>query len=1358
MKSEVTDERGRGRQTEAVTTPKASATRQFAGLVFTRVDPDKLVELKGILDEVGEQTIALMRGQPAVGALVPFDRLRAIHYARFVLLEHDTERGPQLAFGTDYDGPEGEDDCSESRALRFHLDELEREAGPGLQRIFSCCVGYEPGKLRAFLTENRLPAATFYTGSSGRSVNQIRWEAELRRRVDAVLDSGRFSDLPPEVVRERVIRELAQKYPEYASTPGELKLPEFPPQPNLEGKVTALKVKVGLLVLLVLLLVATGVWWRLPGPELHDAWTFWSPTVRLGVAGVAALLGVGLVAWQLYAYFRRLERTDPQFQPEYTAEAHEQFRVASADENHFLQNQLTHLVPLKPGTLRWLLIRAVFWALQVLATNLYNKGKLGGIPSIHFARWVLIPNRGVLFFSNFDSSWQSYLGDFIDQASSGLTAVWSNTVGYPRTTNLLQAGSRDASRFLAWTRYHQLPTQVWYSAYPGLSIVNVNYNTEIHRGLAPQGRTEVDATSWLFRLRAVDRDAVDELFSAERTREPSIALDNVQGIVLKGYGHMPEARYLMFRVRQTGAALREWLSKLPVTPVSQASRRVNRSDLLLNVAFTYQGLLALELDPAVCNRFATPFVQGSHDEYRARVNGDVGQSAPALWEWGSLDKPVHVLLMLFAKTKPELARYVDQYTKEAQGFGLESVVDGGLEGTTLPGRKEHFGFRDGIAQPNVEGSGGTELPENTIAAGEVLLGHKDGYGNVTHSPVSLCGFAVGYDGSYLVFRQLEQDVAAFWRYCADQRSDEAAIEVASKMVGRWPSGAPLVRHPTRDPKDPRFIDEDDFSYLANNQDNDRYGARCPFGAHIRRANPRDWQLGETPSESRELANRHRIMRRGRPYGESFAPAVAADQLIAAAKANGPGSSARRGLQFLCFNANIERQFEFVQQQWFNNSKFAGLNSDADPLLGNQRTAAEQGTDAPGFLVQSDVKRGLVARCTGMENFVKVVGSAYFFMPSLAALKLLHEGLVPHPLGGHLEAPPPDEQLHIDSLIQNLRDKMKREYRPGHTRRDAHPKMHGCVKARFVIESTLEPELRIGLFEKGGSYEAWVRFSNQDGTISPDSKPDIRGVAIKLMNVRGAKLIDGEESCLTHDFIMISHDAFVTQNVAEFDGLIQAVVAGSVPRFLLSHWRVARNLLQSLKRHSSPLAVQYFSVAPYLWGSSAVKYTLKPASDPQATIPRNPPPDYLREALKTRLKVPDRTGTDVAFSFDFMVQLRTHPDQMPIEDPGKRWSPSDSPFKKVATLQILVQDFDTPEQQRFGESLSFNPWRCLPAHRPLGGINRARRQVYKALAAFRHDRNAEPRQEPSDWTVPTESLRFREAREDAPVSVPPPSDE
>ena len=1317
------------------TAPKSTATRQFAGLVFARVEPGKLGTLRDLLQQVGQETIDLMRGEPPADPIVPFRQLGSIHYARFVLHDQDPKVGPWLAFSTDYDGPEGEDACSEGRALRFHLDELVREAGPGLTRIFSCCEGFR-GDLRDFMKGNRVKASTFYVGSSGRSRHQIEWEAELRRRVDGILDQNDWRHTAPEAVREAVIQQLAAKYPEYCDAAGKLDLPYFPAQPNLEGKIAALQWFGRALVAGLLALAVTAAWTWLPLPSWALESSLFAVVVRGFVAGVVGIAALGLPVLLLARRFRKAELSDPQFQPKFSEATHEHFRVASADENRFLQNQLTHLVPIKPGPLRWVLIRLVFSALQLLATNRYNKGKLGGIPSIHFARWALIPNRGVLFFSNFDSSWQSYLGDFIDQASSGLTAVWSNTVGYPRTTWLVEAGSRDASRFLAWTRHHQLPSQVWYAAYPGLSIVNVNSNTEIHRGLTRDGRGEVDAVNWLFRLRAVDRLSTDQLFSEEHTREAPLALDRIQGIILKGYGHMEQARYLMFRVREPRPELRAWLSRLPVTSAAAGTRTMSPPEPLLNVAFTHQGMLALELDPALCARFSTPFVQGAGDEYRARVNGDVGESAPDKWDWGSPRKPVHVLLMIFAKTKDSLAGFVERYTSEAADCGLDLVAS--LEGTTLEGRKEHFGFRDGIAQPTVEGCGDGEPGENTIAAGEVLLGHRDGYGNVAHSPESSCGFAFGYDGSYLVFRQLEQDVPAFWRYCADNRSDEegieAGIEVASKMVGRWPSGAPLVRHPRKDPKDARYVDEDDFSYLANNADNDRYGARCPFGSHIRRANPRDWQLGESPEESRKLANLHRIVRRGRPYGPALVKSMSTPEMIRAAKlANGAEDAPKRGLQFLCFNASIDRQFEFIQQQWCNNPKFAGLNSDADPVLGNRRLPAELGTDPASFALQTDVKTGLSRRCTELQNFVRVVGAAYFFMPSLPALKLLHQGIRPAPTV-ELEQVPPDEQLHIDNLIHNLREKMKREYMAGRTLRDAHPKMHGCVKAEFVLEENLDESLAVGLFGSAKKrYQAWVRFSNQDGTPQADAKPDIRGAAIKLLDVPGKKLLDGEEDSPTHDFILISHDAFVTRDAAEFDGLIQAVVDGKVPLFLLGHWRVAWNLFKSLKKHASPLEVRYFSVAPYLLGTRAVKYSLRPAGTTRSTIPDNPSPNYLREALKAHLSREDA-------EFDFLVQKQGDPRTMPIEDPGVAWDERDAPFEKVATLVIPKQDFDTPAQQIFGDNLSFNPWRCLPDHRPLGGISRARRQVYRALSSFRHDRNAEPRAEPVDWNLPADVIR------------------
>jgi hypothetical protein len=274
-------------------------------------------------------------------------------------------------------------------------------------------------------------------------------------------------------------------------------------------------------------------------------------------------------------------------------------------------------------------------------------------------------------------------------------------------------------------------------------------------------------------------------------------------------------------------------------------------------------------------------------------------------------------------------------------------------------------------------------------------------------------------------------------------------------------------------------------------------------------------------------------------------------------------------------------------------------------------------------------------------------------------------------------------------------------------------MHGCVRGEFSIEPNLPEELRVGIFAQHRTFPAWTRFSNASGSVEPDSKRDIRGAAIKLMSVAGPTLQSERPDDTTHDLILISEDRFLTKDVAQFDGLVAALTGGPIKMllFFLSHPRAAWNLLVGMKRFSHPLDIRYFSVAPYQLGSRAVKYSLTPHDAVNAPVPSTPSPDYLRERMVERL------GGHVA-TFDFSVQMQVDPVAMPIEDPGVRWDEGRSPFRKVATLTIPSQVFDTPERREFGDNLSFNPWRCLPEHRPLGGIGRARRQVYQALSAFR----------------------------------------
>jgi len=220
----------------------------------------------------------------------------------------------------------------------------------------------------------------------------------------------------------------------------------------------------------------------------------------------------------------------------------------------------------------------------------------------------------------------------------------------------------------------------------------------------------------------------------------------------------------------------------------------------------------------------------------------------------------------------------------------------------------------------------------------------------------------------MVVRQLEQDVAAFWSTMAEHSKSASgdvdpaqALWLASKCVGRWPSGAPLVRSPDED--DPTWSNDNGFDYRDDSQ-----GFKCPIGAHIRKANPRD-SLEPNPDQSLIATRRRRILRRGRAYGPELAKFAADD-------------GQKRGLVFICLNTNIRRQFEFIQQSWLNNEKFSGLYEDQDPIVGDQA----QGSGVTFTIPARPLRRRLV----GLERFVQVRGAEYFFLPSRSALGFLSD--------------------------------------------------------------------------------------------------------------------------------------------------------------------------------------------------------------------------------------------------------------------------------------------------------------------------------------------------------------------------------
>ena len=438
----------------------------------------------------------------------------------------------------------------------------------------------------------------------------------------------------------------------------------------------------------------------------------------------------------------------------------------------------------------------------------------------------------------------------------------------------------------------------------------------------------------------------------------TLELGDVQGLVARGYGTLNAASFLLLGL-EDGAAGRRWLASVLGSVTSGEDRPEGRA---VNVAFTSLGLLRLGLADEVLQQFSNEFVHGMTTEHRRRILGDVGDSAPEHWDWGGpTTEPVGAVLLLYARDASELAGLLEEQSRRLVEAGVE--VQRKLDTSDLDGF-EPFGFRDGISQPFVEGLSKSGPPGQTVRAGEFVLGYVNEHGHLTDEPLLE---TIGRNGSYLVFRQLEQDVRGFWRWI------DSAVEhpsqrtrLAAKMVGRWPGGAPLALSPERD--DPALAEANDFAYFHE----DRVGTGCPVGAHVRRANPRD-SLDPGPGTDKSLAinRRHRILRRGREYGQALSP----DAALAATLA----PNEERGLHFICLNANIARQFEFIQDTWLNNPKFAGLYDDSDPLVGPSEPYG--GT----FTMPSETVR---TRVTGVPRFIRVKGGAYFFLPGLQALRRL----------------------------------------------------------------------------------------------------------------------------------------------------------------------------------------------------------------------------------------------------------------------------------------------------------------------------------------------------------------------------------
>lgn len=475
--------------------------------------------------------------------------------------------------------------------------------------------------------------------------------------------------------------------------------------------------------------------------------------------------------------------------------------------------------------------------------------------------------------------------------------------------------------------------------------------------------------------------------------------DDIQALVRSGFGKLEGSRLLLVRVRPgREQQAREWLGNAAVLSVAEfdeareSKRRINR---ILQIALTAPGLMALGVPEEVMAGFPADFLAGiASDESRSKWLGDVGENSPSRWKWGRKGAEPHLLLMLYADCDD-----IDAFTAATlAGLGQSCEVLQPQLDCSEPGI-EPFGFADGVSQPRLDWDGqrtpgGTpdQLYTNWVSAGEVLLGYQDEYRLVHDRPLVPAGLPgaaglppsvddpdrrdLGRNGSYLVLRTLRQDYDAFWNWANANAGPEGAQKLAEAVVGRKMDGKPLDGLGTADITGLEDS-EDNFTY-----DLDPDGHVCPYGGHIRRANPR---VGDIPGGGRGLLHYllvtlglwgtvkddviapsrfHRLLRRGRPYGRK---------------------GSEQGLHFIALNSNITRHFEFIQNAWLMNPSFAGLSQEADPLTGNREVH-------PGGVPTDNFTRpraeGPCARYTGIPRFVTVEGGGYFFLPGLRALKYI----------------------------------------------------------------------------------------------------------------------------------------------------------------------------------------------------------------------------------------------------------------------------------------------------------------------------------------------------------------------------------
>jgi hypothetical protein len=317
-----------------------------------------------------------------------------------------------------------------------------------------------------------------------------------------------------------------------------------------------------------------------------------------------------------------------------------------------------------------------------------------------------------------------------------------------------------------------------------------------------------------------------------------------------------------------------------------------------------------------------------------------------------------------------------------------------------------------------------------------------------------------------------------------------------------------------------------------------------------------------------------------------------------------------------------------------------------------------------------------------------------------------------------EYPQPGEEQDIQDIIDSIIPHLKKTYAPGKILRQFHAKMHGFVEAVFTVDNDLPVNMQHGFLQPGKTYKAWIRFSNGNAKVTDDRKADLRGMAVKLVEVPGDMLVQDKKMPQSQDILLVNYPTLMSAQVADFKKNIEAICGGFVGMLKFginpSNWPTLIRTLQSMKKIDNLFTQQYWSVSPSRLGTpdQAIKYSVIPATQPAVLDPDKSNPDFLRDSMQAELNKQD-------FTFHFMIQFQEDAVSMPIENPCVEWK---SKWHKVAEIKIPRQLFNTVERNESGEHASYSPWHSLAAHQPLGGISRARKEAYAAIAAFRLQNN------------------------------------